>query len=188
MLGSPRGIARRVLGVTRTPTYYLPWITRSGLRCVLILNNVESRFMRRQAGGPFPETVVQFDAGGNVVARYAAVVPAATDPLELPLDAVVEGYGFVTVDTTYLHSDLYVTLGDGDAYTATHGRHEFIETYPTWTRTSRQSRRGDRSRRCLATHLRPLAVRLCRAGRSLTCAVRAGSGTAPPARQRRRRC
>ncbi|HUK62871.1 MAG TPA: hypothetical protein VLV15_06045, partial [Dongiaceae bacterium] len=39
-----------------------------------------------------------------------------------------------TVETTHLHSDLYVTLGDGDAYTATHGRHEFIETYPAWTR------------------------------------------------------
>jgi hypothetical protein len=134
MLGSPRSTARRVLGVTRTPTYYLPWITRPGLRCVLILNNVESRFMRRRAGGPFPTTVVQYDAGGHVVARYEAVVPAATDPLELPLDTVVEGYGFVTVDTTHLHSDLYVTLGDGDAYTATHGRHEFIETYPMWTR------------------------------------------------------
>src|SRR5262249_18793602 len=29
-----------------------------------------------------------------------------------------------------LHSDLYVTLSDGHDYTATHGRHEFIETYP----------------------------------------------------------
>src|SRR5262245_40752841 len=134
MLGGLRSTARRILGVTRTPTYFLPWITRPGLSCVLILNNVQSRFVRGRAGGPFPAKVVQYDAGGNVVARHEAVVPAATDPLELPLDAVAEGYGFVTVDTTHLNSDLYVTLGDGDAYTATHGRHEFIETYPVWTR------------------------------------------------------
>jgi len=134
MLGALRSAARRLLGVTRTSTYYLPWIARPGLRCVLILNNVESRFTTARAGGPFPAAVVQYDARGTVVARYDAKVPTATEPLELPLDAVAEGHGFVTVDTARLQSDLYVTLGDDDAYTATHGRHEFVETYPAWTR------------------------------------------------------
>src|SRR5439155_878193 len=134
MLGALRSAARRLLGVTRTSTYYLPWIARPGLRCVLILNNVESRFTSARAGGPFPAAVIQYDARGTVVARYDAKVPTATEPLELPLDAVAEGHGFVTVDTARLQSDLYVTLGDDDAYTATHGRHEFVETYPAWTR------------------------------------------------------
>jgi hypothetical protein len=134
MLGALRSAARRLLGVTRTSTYYLPWITRPGLRCVLLLNNVESRFTSARAGGPFPAAVVQYDARGDVVARYAARVPSATEPLELPLDVVGEGHGFVTVDVARLQSDLYVTLGDDEAYTATHGRHEFIETYPPWTR------------------------------------------------------
>src|SRR2546428_4483830 len=40
------------------------------------------------------------------------------------------GYGFVTVSTEHLHSDLYVTVSDGESYTATHGRFEFVETYP----------------------------------------------------------
>jgi hypothetical protein len=133
MLGALRSATRRLLGVTRTSTYYLPWITRPGLRCVLILNNVESRFTSARTGGPFPVAVVQYDAGGHVVARYHSEVPSATEPLELPLDAVAEGHGFVTVDAPRLQSDLYVTLGDDEAYTATHGRHEFIETYPPWT-------------------------------------------------------
>src|SRR5438876_25989 len=88
MLGALRSAARRLLGVTRTSTYYLPWIARPGLRCVLILNNVESRFTTARAGGPFPAAVVQYDARGTVVARYDAKVPTATEPLELPLDAI----------------------------------------------------------------------------------------------------
>ena len=43
MATSLRGLAQRLLGVRRTPTYYLPWLTRPGLECVLLLNNVEAR-------------------------------------------------------------------------------------------------------------------------------------------------
>src|SRR5437879_13219865 len=111
MLGALRSAARRLLGVTRTSTYYLPWIARPGLRCVLILNNVESRFTTARAGGPFPAAVVQYDARGTVVARYDAKVPTATEPLELPLDAVAEGHGFVTVDTARRQSDPYAPPG-----------------------------------------------------------------------------
>jgi hypothetical protein len=43
-------------------------------------------------------------------------------------------YGFVTVAAPQIKSDLYVALSDGDTYTATHGRHEFVEHYPWWNR------------------------------------------------------
>lgn len=39
-----RSIARRVLGVTRTSTCYLPWLTLPGLERVVRSNNIESRF------------------------------------------------------------------------------------------------------------------------------------------------
>src|SRR3989442_14800393 len=99
MLGALRSAARRLLGVTRTSTYYLPWISRPGLRCVLILNNVESRFTTARAGGPFPASVVQYDARGTVVARYDAKVPTATEPLQLPPNSEPLGHGFVTANT-----------------------------------------------------------------------------------------
>src|SRR5205809_7165500 len=99
MLGALRSAARRLLGVTRTSTYYLPWIARPGLRCVLILNNVESRFTSARAGAPFPAAVVHYDARGTAVARYDAKVPTAPDPLQPPLDAVAQGHGPVSVET-----------------------------------------------------------------------------------------
>jgi hypothetical protein len=40
------------------------------------------------------------------------------------------GCGFATVSGDRIRSDLYVTLSDGHAYTATHGRGEFVERYP----------------------------------------------------------
>src|SRR5262249_47441692 len=53
--------------------------------------------------------------------------PTAT--AEVRLDADGAGVGFVTVAGD-LFSDQYVTLSDGASYTATHGRHEFVERYP----------------------------------------------------------
>ena len=38
-----RSLARRLCGVTRPWTYYLPWILRPGLECTLVLSNVEAR-------------------------------------------------------------------------------------------------------------------------------------------------
>ena len=131
---SPRALARRLLGVARTPTYYLPWLTRPGLECVLLLNNLEARFMEGHRQGPFPAPVVQYDASGTVVRRYEVALADSTDTVELPLTPTPGGCGFVTVDVSHLHSDLYVTLSDGVAYAATHGRHEFVEVYPWWTR------------------------------------------------------
>ena len=129
-----RALARRLVGVVRTPTYYLPWLTRPGLECALLLSNVEARFLDGHREGPFPLHVVQHDADGRVVRRYAVTLEGPTDAAEVRLEPTAAGHGFVTVDVRRIQSDLYVTLSDGHAYAATHGRHEFVEEYPVWTR------------------------------------------------------
>lgn len=134
MLRAFRSLARRVLGVERAPTYFLPWLTRSGLDCALILNNIEARFKVGASQGPFPVSVCQYDADGAVVRRYDATLADPTDTAEVRVEPTTGGYGFVTVDVTRLNTDLYVTLSNGEAYTATHGRYEFIEHYPPLTR------------------------------------------------------
>lgn len=125
-----RALARRTLGVSRTPTYYLPWLTRPGLACAVLINNIESRFRPGHNQGPFPSAVRQFDADGSFVREYAVTLASSTDAVEVPLAPTAAGRGFVTVDVSRIHSDLYVTLSDGAFYAATHGRHEFIEAYP----------------------------------------------------------
>jgi hypothetical protein len=129
-----RGLARTALGVARTPTYYLPWLTRPGLDCVILVNNIEARFKPEYNHGPLRSTVRQYDADGVLLRRYDVSLASSTDISEVPLEATETGFGLVTVDVSHLHSDLYTTLSDGRYYTATHGRQEFVETYPTWTR------------------------------------------------------
>jgi hypothetical protein len=129
-----RALARKTLGVSRTPTYYLPWLTRPGLGCAVLINNIESRFRPGHNQGPFPSTVRQYDADGSLVREYAVALASSTDTVEVPLTPTAAGRGFVTVDVSRIHSDLYVTLSDGAFYAATHGRHEFIEAYPALTR------------------------------------------------------
>jgi len=131
---SLRALARRLVGATRTPTYYLPWLTRPGLECVLVLHNVEARFKPGYNHGPFDLSIVQHDANGRVARRYTARLPTSTDAVELALEPAAGGCGFVTVAGERLHSDLMVALTDGHDYTATHGRGEFVERYPVWTR------------------------------------------------------
>jgi hypothetical protein len=125
-------LARALLGVRRERTYYLPWITRPGLECTLLLSNIEARFKEGFTRGPFPATVTQHGARGDTVARYDVVLRDPTDAVEVSLGDQ-PGHGFVTVASERINSDLYVTLSDGASYTATHGRHEFIEHYPPWT-------------------------------------------------------
>jgi len=125
-----RSLARRLLGVTRLPTYYLPWITRPGLECTLVLSNVEARFKPEYSAGPFPVSILQYDAAGRAAHRYALTLKDSTDTIEVPLQPAAGDCGFVTVSGDRLHSDLYVTLSDGHGYTATHGRGEFVERYP----------------------------------------------------------
>jgi hypothetical protein len=134
MVGRLRALARRLLGVTREPTYFLPWLCRTGLDCVLLVNNVEARFLAEHRAGPFPFSAVQYDADGAVVGRYAGTLSGPMDTAEIALARGREGHGFVTVDVSRLQSDLYVALTDATAYAATHGRQEFIERYPRWTR------------------------------------------------------
>ena len=123
-----RSLARRLFGVTRPKTYYLPWITLPGLECALVLSNVEARFKPEFSAGPFPVSVVQYDATGRAAHRYAVTLKDSTDTIEVPLRPAAGGCGFATVIGD-LHSDLYVTLSDGHDYTATHGRREFVEGY-----------------------------------------------------------
>lgn len=134
MIGGLRSLARRLLGVARSPTYFLPWISRPGLECTLVLSNVEARFKPDVSSGPFRASVVQYDAQGLVAHRYEVVLQTSTDAVELPLKAATGACGFVTVSGDRIRSDLYVTLSDGQDHTATHGRGEFVETYPRATR------------------------------------------------------
>lgn len=134
-MASPlRAFVRRVLGVVRTPTYYLPWLTRPGITCTLILHNVEARFQPGSNVGPFAVTALQHDADGTMVRRYQTQLTDRTSAVELALDATEDGCGFVTVAGEGMHSDFFVTLSDGHDYTATHGRGEFVEHYPARAR------------------------------------------------------
>lgn len=125
-----RSLARRLLAVRRTPTYYLPWLARPGLECALILSNVEARFKPGRADGLVPVVALQYGADGSLVRRYQADLAEATESLELPLEPGAGGCGFVTVHGEGIESDLYVTLSERETYTATHGRGEFLEHYP----------------------------------------------------------
>jgi len=129
---SPRVLVRQALGVVRTSTYYLPWLTRPEVECVLLVNNIEARFKPEYHDGLFPSTVCQYDADGTLVRRYDVVLASSIDTAEIRLEPTAAGFGFATVDVPHLHSDLYTTLTNGRYYTATHGRHEFVETYPAW--------------------------------------------------------
>jgi hypothetical protein len=131
---SLRGLAKKILAVRRAPTYFLPWLARNDLDCVLILNNVEARFREGHRQGPFAVSAVQYDADGTPVKRYDASLADNTDVAEVALEPTGTGCGFVTVDVSRVQSDHYVTLSDGVAYSATHGRQEFIERYPIWAR------------------------------------------------------
>jgi hypothetical protein len=129
-----RALARRLLGVERVPTYYLPWLTHPGLECRLLLSNVEARFRSGQGSGAIPVVVTQYDADGSVVGRHDAVIPDRTSRVEVALRATAAGHGFATVSGDGLCSDLYVMLDDGASYAATHGRQEFVEQYPPRSR------------------------------------------------------
>ena len=136
MLRRLRSAARRLLGVRRESTYYLPWLTRPGLECVVLLNNIESRFTSGRDARDIAATVTQLDAEGRVVAEHRATLADSTDAREVPLTADGVAYGLVTVSAPRIRSDLYVALADGETYTATHGRHEFVEHYPLWARAA----------------------------------------------------
>jgi len=134
MLGRLRALARRLLGVEPVPTYYLPWLTRPGLECVVLLNNIESRFTSGRAAATLAATLTQHDADGRVVAVHRGTLRDSTATCEVPVTPTAAGHGFVTVAAEGIKSDLYVALVSGEAYAATHGRHEFVERYPAWTR------------------------------------------------------
>jgi hypothetical protein len=131
-----RRVARALLGVERPPVYYLPWLVRPGLDCVLMLSNLEARFKSGHNAGPFAVRVTQYDADGRRLAEHRARLELNTDVVEVKLPSNDAGWGFVTVSGDLVHSDLYVTLSDDAAYAATHGRREFVEQYPARSRAA----------------------------------------------------
>jgi hypothetical protein len=130
MTGALRRMARRLLGVQRSSTYYLPWLTRPGLDCALLLSDVEARFNPAHKEGPFPLRVEQYGADGALARVHDVSLRDAVDARELHLEPATGGCGFAIVRSERVNADLYVTLSDGEAYTATHGRGEFVERYP----------------------------------------------------------
>jgi hypothetical protein len=134
-----RRLARQLVGVRRTPTYYLPWVTRPGLTCTVLVNNIERRFHAAAQRGGFTASIVQHDADGGVVREYIAELATVTDTAPIPLEPTRSGAGMVTVAGDGIASDLYVALDDGETYTATHGRFEFIEHYPRRARLALQA-------------------------------------------------
>jgi len=134
MLRRLRSLARRLIGVTRVPTYYLPWLTRPGLSCVVLVNNIESRFTTGRDAHGLAATVTQYDADGSLVGVQRTALDDSLDAREVPVAPTAAGHGFVTVEAPAIHSDLYVALVGEEAYTATHGRQEFVEHYPALTR------------------------------------------------------
>src|SRR6266850_6181275 len=97
MLKRLRTWTRGLVGVRRDPTYYLPWLTRPGLDCLVLINNIESRFTSGRDGRGLDATVTQLDAEGQVVAIQHATLADSTDAREVPLRPAPPGYGFVTV-------------------------------------------------------------------------------------------
>lgn len=134
MRGRLRSLARYLLGVCRPPTYYLPWLTRPGLECSILVNNIESRFTTGRDAVGLEATVTQHDHDGRVVGVRRTTLSDSTDAREVRVTPTSAGHGFVIVTAPRIHSDLYVALDDGESYTATHGRQEFVEHYPPWTR------------------------------------------------------
>jgi hypothetical protein len=130
----PRALARRALGVRRASQYYLPWIARPGLTCKILVNNVEARFKTDARRGPFHAHVVQHDADGRIADRHRVTLADVMATAEVELAPAPGGCGIATVTTEGIDSDLYVALSDGDACTVTHGRGEWVETYPRRTR------------------------------------------------------
>ena len=89
-----RRLARSLLGVKRVPEYYLPWLIRPGLDCTLILSNVESRFRTGHAPGPFPITVLQYDATGRRPTGTRPPLPNSTAVTEVRLRPAPGDVGF----------------------------------------------------------------------------------------------
>jgi hypothetical protein len=131
-----RSLARRLLGVTRVPTHYLPWLTRPGLECVLLVNNLEARFTTGRDTDRLDATIVQYDADGRVAGTYCVALGHSTDTREITLAPASGRHGFVTVEAPRIDSSLYVALVSAESYSATHGRFEFVERYPAWVRAA----------------------------------------------------
>lgn len=130
MTAALRRLARRLLGVTRTSTYYLPWLVRPPVGCIVLINNIESRFKSDFNRGPFPVAITQYGADGRVARRYEVTLADSGDTADLELAAAPGGVGVLTVTGERIFSGSYALLTDGRTYSGTHGRQEFWDAYP----------------------------------------------------------
>lgn len=130
MTAGLRGLARRLLGVTRTSTYYLPWLVRPPVGCILLVNNIESRFKSEFNRGPFPVTITQYGADGRIARRYEVSLADSGDTADLELQTAPGGVGVLTVRGERILSGSYALLTDGRTYSGTHGRQENWDAYP----------------------------------------------------------
>ena len=133
-----RGLARRLLGVTRTTTYYLPWLVRPPVGCLLLVNNIESRFKSEFNRGPFPVAITQYGADGRIARHYEVMLADPSDTADLELQAAPGGVGVLTVSGDWIFSGSYALLTDGRTYSGTHGRQEYWDAYP-WPARALQS-------------------------------------------------
>ena len=187
MLRRVRTWTRGLLGVRRDPTYYLPWLTRPGLDCVVLLNNIESRFTSGREGRDLDATVTQFDSegrGGQPATRHAdrqhRRARGAADPGRRRLRLRDGG-------RARIKSDLYVALVDGESVHArrTAGRSSSSTTRPGRARCSRWPARSWR-RWGTRAGLRARSVRLSRRGQPLAPAGPESVERRQPRSRRRR--
>src|SRR5262245_54127687 len=105
-----RRVARALLGVERPPVYYLPWLVRPGIDCVLMLSNLEARFRSGHNAGPFAFRVTQYAADGRLLAEHHTCLKHSTDVAEVTLAASDTGWGFVTIGDDPVQPDRDVPL------------------------------------------------------------------------------
>src|SRR5262245_49614182 len=103
-----RRVARALLGVERAPVYYLPWLVRPGLDCVLMLSNLEARFKSGHNAGPFAFRVTQYGADGRRLAEHRAHLARSTDVAEVALAASDAGRGLVAIRGHPVPEDLHL--------------------------------------------------------------------------------
>lgn len=129
-------LAKSFLKPQRKFTYYLPWLTTERVRCSLLLNNIEARFLTKTSLYPLDLRVTQYNESGKVIKIYQELLTSPTDVKELLLSSENQGKircGLVTIQGKrgWL-SGIYLILSDGENCSLTHGRHEVIDHFPSW--------------------------------------------------------
>lgn len=112
------------------PTYYLPWLTGKSAACKILLNNIESRFIK-DSEGKFEIEVTQRDSNGVPRKTFKQSIANALEFRELSIQPVDgHSHGLLTLrGTSNWLSGVYVTLTDGQTNSITHGRYENLDYF-----------------------------------------------------------